>query len=412
MIKSIKIKLYVLLVLSSLTFYNPFGIISAQMGKFIFYLICIISLLYAYKYGINLHTVKYPKTSYKMLIAGILLSILMSTAFQDQSLYITTVVTLSFLFGYAVFYILMKFNIPKETIEKTIWIFCFIGMSIYIINMITFPNMIFGVEKDEYDMSRGIIRIGIPSLELIVLFFLYSINQWVITKKRKYILLTLITIAFIILSVTRQYIIISIALGLILILQKTSITKRLITIGLCVIIYFFILPKVPIYKTMVDLSTSQIEKNRYQEDDIRIRAWRFYTYEYQTNGITPILGNGVPSIGNSLWGNKFEETTNIADGGNGCYAVDVGWAGFFWNFGLIATIGLLSLFIHAILKRKSLDHKYLNYWIVFICLTSIASGPILYYNQIISISIVLYLIYGREKKYIKQDNCINHPQLQ
>lgn len=58
-------------------------------------------------------------------------------------------------------------------------------MGVYIINMITFPNIILGVEKENgYDMSRGIVRLSIRSLELIVLFFFYSINQWINTKIR------------------------------------------------------------------------------------------------------------------------------------------------------------------------------------------------------------------------------------
>lgn len=170
--KSIKIKynLYFLLVLSSLTFYNPFGIISPQLGKLIYYSICIISLIYAYKIGINLKKIKYPKVAYKILICGIIFSSFMATFFHEQSLKTSFIAIISYILGYLVFYILMKFNIPKEKIEKTIWVFCFISMGIYIINMITFPNIIFGNGQDEYDMSRGIVRLGVYSLELIVLF--------------------------------------------------------------------------------------------------------------------------------------------------------------------------------------------------------------------------------------------------
>ena len=39
------------------------------------------------------------------------------------------------------------------------------------------------------------------------------------------------------------------------------------------------------------------------------------------------MGNGLPSIGNSTLGDKFEKTVALEYGGNGCYYVDVGWAG-------------------------------------------------------------------------------------
>lgn len=395
--KKIKYYLYILIVLSSLTFYNPLGVIPTQLGKFIFYFICLFSIFYAYKNGINLQKVRYPRLSYKILIIGILLSIFMTVSFQNQSFKVTFIATLPYLLGYFMFYVLMKFNIPKEKIEHAIWIFCFLGMSIYLINLISFPNIIFGVIKEDYDLSRGLVRIGINSLELIVLFFFYSINQWMITKKKKYFLLILTTLTFIILSVTRQYILLSLALGIIFIIRKASIYKKFITISLCILVYTFVLPNIPIYNAMVDLSETQAEENK-SEEDIRIKAWRFYTDEYQTNEYTRIFGNGIPSIGNSKWGNSFEKTISPEYGGNRCYFVDVGWAGFYWLFGAIATLGLFLLLFKAVLKPKPLRRQYLSYWCLFIILTSVASAPIIFYHQIISITTILYLIYGKDEK--------------
>ena len=320
--------LYILIVLSSMTFYNPFGIIPNQLGKFIFYFVCIIALIYAYNIKSSLSKTDYPRHAYKILILGIIFSTFMASAFHEQSLIVSFIATLHYLFGYSVFYILMKFNIPKEKIEKAIWIFCFISMGIYLINMITFPNIIFGVEKDEYDMSRGIVRLGIHSLELIVLFLLYSINQWMVTKRKKYVLIILLTAIFIVLSLTRQTIFLSAVLGIFFILRQASIQKKLIVVSFGVLFYFTILPKIPIFQTMVELSEEQAERNKTENEDIRITAWKFYTDKYQTNGLTRIFGNGVPSAGNSSWGDEYEKTTVPQFGGNGCYTVDVGWAGF------------------------------------------------------------------------------------
>lgn len=392
--------LYIIIVLSSLTFYNPFGIIPGQLGKFIFYLVCVIALIYAYNIKFSLSKIDYPRRAYKILMVGIMFSAFMASTFHEQSLKVSFITILHYLFGYSVFYILMKFNIPKEKIEKAIWIFCFISMGIYIINMITFPNMIFGAEKDEYDMSRGIVRIGVYSIEFIVLFFFYSINQWMVTKQKKYIWLILITATFIVLSVTRQTILLSAVLGLFFILRQASLRKKIIVVSSCALFYFAILPQIPIYQTMVELSEQQAESNT-EKEDIRITAWKFYTDEYQTNGLTRIFGNGVPSAGNSRWGDEYEKTTVPQYGGNGCFSVDVGWAGFYWNFGIFAVLGLFILLIKSIRKNKMADKSYLTYWCIYILLTSIASAPILYYPQIISISTVLYLIFGKETQLQK-----------
>lgn len=400
------IRLYALIVLTSLSFYNPFGLVSAQAGKFLFYAVCLIALVMARRHGISLRRVKYPRTAYKMLMGGMAFSIVMVLLFQKQSLKTTVIATLPYLFAYSTFYVLLKLNIPKERIERIIWIFCYVSMGVYIVNALSFPNMIFGAEKEEFDMSRGIARLGVRSIELMVLFFLYAINQWILTRRRKYVWLILLTFTFIVLSLTRQIIGLSVVLGLLFIMQKVSWPKKIGVIVVCVLLYIFVIPQIPIFKAMAELSERQAEHNKYENEDIRITAWKFYTYGYQTNGLTAIFGNGIPSIGNSAWGNKFEKTIYPQYGGNGCFSVDVGWAGFYWTFGAVATLGLLTLLIRCIRKKENKNRQYLTYWCVFLTLTAAASGPILFYSQIVSVMTVLYLVYGKE------ENSNNHSQLQ
>ena len=298
----------------------------------------------------------------------------------------------------------MKFNLPKEKIEKTIWTFCIISMITYIINFVSIPNTIFGMARETFDDSRGVVRLHIFTLELIVLYFLYSINKWMQTKQKQHLYLIIITGLFIVLSVVRQYIFLSIILGILLILKNSSFVKKIIFVVICLCVYYLVLPKIPMYQKMSEVTNEQIDNNA-ETEDIRISAWKFYTNEYQTNSITRFLGNGLPSIGNSKWGNNFEKIISRAYGGNGCFFVDVGWAGFYWLFGAFSTMGLIILLIKAILKKKSVNKQYLSYWCFFIVLTSISSAPILFYNQIISISTVLYLIYGKE------NNCNNNIKL-
>lgn len=406
-----KYYIYLFSVLASVSFFNPLGLITPQTGKFFFYLAGLIGFIIAIRKGINTTNIKYPRTAYKLILIGIIFSILMVYLYQKQSFTITVMTTIPYIVSYLFFYILLKLNISPERIKKTIWILCFCGIGIYFINLIGFPNLIFGSIKEEYDTSRGIIRIGIPFIELIILFFFYSINQWLITKKKKWIIVIIAIGIIIILSVIRQYIILSALLGFFLVMKNKSITNKITIIILCSALFIYIVPQIPIYKTMMQLSKQQVENNKYAEEDIRIKAWRFYTYEYQTNEITAIFGNGIPTFGNSPWGNKVEKVTDT----NRCFGVDVGWAGFYWYFGLLSTGGLLLLMIKATLKKKRPEDEYLTYWIIFITLTALTSGPILFYNQIFSISTVLYLIYARKSKnsryYLKLQQLRRYNQL-
>lgn len=383
----------ILTILSSVGFFNPFSLISAQTIKFIFYLLFVISAFIGLTNKKRIRNPHYPRFSYMCLIIGIILSVIMVVAFQKQSLSLTVISTLSFLLPYLYLFVLFKLAIPKTYIIKIITVLCMLGMVIYIINYMTFPLMIFDIGRSEMDEARGI-RINIPFIELDVLLFLYAINQYLVMKKKQWLYLISLTAIFIVLSVTRQIILVAFALGILLFLQKVSFIKKLLTLSLLYIFYVGILPQIPLYQNLVELSEEQAEKNKYKDEDIRIQAWRFYTYEYQTNLYTPFFGNGIPSLGKSKWGNKVEKMINKDEGGNACYTVDVGWAGFFWYFGLLTTFGLLSLFIKATIKKKKEYEQYLSYWIIYIILTSITSGPILFTNQILSIVIVLYIIYA------------------
>lgn len=400
--------IFIFIILSSLSFYNPFDLISPQIAKFIFYLFCVIGVIYAYKKGISLQKINYPKLAYKTIIYGIFLSAFIAFIIHNQPIITSIIAIMPYLCGYSVLYILLKFNIPKEKVEHLIWVLCLIGIITYIINLITLPHIVFGNEKEEYDTSRGFVRISIRSLEFIVLYLFYGIEQWNLNKKNKYLYIIIITLIFIILSVVRQYIMLSFILGLLLFFKRSSLGKKITITALCIIFYGIILPQIPIYQKIISVSQEQINRSKYEQEDIRITAWKFYVDKAQLNNCTRIFGNGIPSIGNSEWGNRFLRTVDIQYGGNGCSASDVGWAGFYWYFGILPTISLLFLLIKGAVRSHKKGKYYLSYWCVFIILTSIASGPILYHYQIISIMTILYLIYGKEKKIHRSYN----PQLQ
>lgn len=313
------------------------------------------------------------------------------------------------------FYVLMRWAIPKDLLERTIWMFSIIGMCVYIVNMVTFPHMIFNLGDDgEYDISRGIQRLTLPSLLFIVLCFFYSINKWILTKQKKYILLIFLTYIFIILTVTRQVILFSTLFGVLFVLRKMPWNKKFLVIALSVAFVIYILPHIPIYQALVETSLDQAERNKYDKEDVRLRAWRFYTSEYQTNAATILFGNGIPAKDKSKWADKHWRTVAYEYGGNGCFTVDVGWAGFFWDFGFFATFGLMALMIKAINRKKVPTRQYLTYWCLYIVCTAITSGPILFHHQIINIVTVLYLVYGNEDSgscNIKLQQLRRHHQL-
>lgn len=404
-----KLYLIILIYLAAHNFFNPLGAIPGVASKFMFYLLSLIGLWFAFKS--KKRVVNYPHTSYKMIMCGIIISVFSVWLNYDQPLSVSIITTLPYIFGYSFLYVLLKYSPDIDFLFKFIKALVICSSVIYLANLLSFPNTVFGAGKEEFDMSRGFARLGVSMIELVVFYMFYSISQYQSSKKKKWIFWSILTGVLVVFSLTRQVILLGFAFSILMILQKAKLWKKILVICVFLGIYQFVLPQIPIYKTMTELSENQIEKNKYKEEDIRITAWRFYTVEYQKNEITRFIGNGLPSIGNSKIGNKFDAVTNSLYGGNGCYFVDVGWAGFYWLFGIFATLGLLTILIKALIMARRMKKDYYVYWILFILITSVASAPIIFHSQVVSLCIILYMIFANNnKKY--EINRINNTQLQ
>lgn len=389
--------IFLFILLSSVGFFNPLGILSESMQKLVFYIAFIIGIGYGLFFGKNTSSTKYPRTTYIILLCGILFSCFMASGFHQQSIKTSFVTTFSYLASYLCFFVFLKLNVPREKVMKTLIILSFISAFVYSINLIGAPFFSFGRPVEEKDLSRGIVRIAIVYIELFPLLLFYSIAKWKETKKLKWALYGSFTMLMIFLSVTRQIIFLSAILGLLYILQNTSFKSKIVIISATVLVGLIVLPRIPAYRTMLELSKEQKEKND-DKDNIRITAWEYYTYENQTNAITPIFGNGVPAFDKSPWGIAFNAETDS----NLCFAADVGWAGFFYYFGAISTLALLIIFIRSTIVSKSKDLYYAAYWTILVAMTSVASGIILYYYQVVAVSLVFYLIYSEEKNKIME----------
>lgn len=384
----------ILIFLSASSFFNPLGIISPQLSKFIYYA-CVILGLFFLKHKAKVNNFKYPNSFFYMIVIGFIGALLMAFSFQEQSFIVSLVAILPYFLAYLSFFVFKNSGIDENSTKTIILGLLICSVIIYVVNYITFPYMIFGNnDSTEIDDSRGVIRIGIQYIDLFILATFYAINQWLLSKKKKWLIIMVMCLIMIVLTVTRQIIAVTAILGALFFLKKSSFYQKFVFIIIISLFTIYILPEIPIYKALVETTQNQIDNNENKKEDARIRASRFYIDEYQTNNITRILGNGIPSIGNSKWGNNFEMITRS----EGYYSSDIGWIGFYWHFGLIAVIGVFMLLLKAATIKKSPDHEYLTYYCWAIILLSIMSAPILIYRQVIDIMFVLYLTFAFGRK--------------
>lgn len=404
-----KLYLIILIYLAAQNFFNPLGAIPEVASKFMFYLLSLIGLWFAFIS--KKRVVNYPRKSYIMIMCGIVISVFSVWLNYDQPLSVSITTTLPYMFGYSFLYLLLKYSPDIDFLLKFIKVLVICSSIIFLANLLSFPNTVFGEGKEEFDMSRGFARLGVSMIELVVFYMFYSISQYQTSKKKKWICWSILTGVLVVFSLTRQIILLAFAFSILMILQKANLWKKILVTCVLLGVYQFVLPQIPIYQTMTELSEMQAERNSYEKEDIRITAWRFYTDEYQKNEITRIIGNGLPSIGNSKIGNQFDNITNAKYGGNGCYFVDVGWAGFYWLFGIFATLGLLIILIQALIMSIRIKKYYYVYWILYILISSVASAPIIFHSQVVSLCIILYIIFANnDSEY--EINSVNNTQLQ
>ncbi len=395
-----KLRFYLLIftILASVSFFDPGHRLDGPIGKLLFYMSVVTCLFVALKDGVSLRGVRYPRWAYAFIIGGIAVSVLMASAFHMQTFTESVTTTMPYMLAYLMFFVLMRFDIPTERLMKAYMVLCACAAVVYFINLATMPFNIFGRPMFDADDARGILRLPLVFVEFFPVILFYAINRWLLDGKFKWLFLAGGTSLMIVLSVIRQVIGLSALLGLWFILKRANTKIRIGIIALVVAFGLFVLPRIPMYQAMMELTEKQADDNT-EEEDIRITAWRYYTYDNQTNTLSSIFGNGMPALGVSRWGIIMDAETLD----QGVFWVDVGWAGFYWLFGAFSTIGLLALMFTAIFRRKPPQEQFLTYSLIFYFVTSFASGPPVIYWQIVGIMVVLYMVYRKKDNAPEND---------
>jgi len=396
--------IFFITILGSLNFYTPkFITISPQIYKLIYYLCC--GLLFYFAWQPKKQRIRYNRNYNKyfwILGFGFIGSIYMSYCYEKQDIGIGLMTTLPY-FTYLLYLVFQKGEISNLVIEKYIKTLAIIFMVLFIINRIVYPLTLFG--ESEMDLNRGGIRMHLVGFSWVSLFFFYSIQKFSKTGEKSHLFWIIICFIFTVLSLTRQVIAISAVLGVWFLLQKLSLAKKCIVFGFILCLFGYLIPQIPIIQKLVNQTKEQSANNQTGEDDIRLKAWHFYTAEYQKNSLQHAFGCGVPSFGNSSYGIKIDKLTQL----NHCYLVDVGWAGFYFLFGAITTLVLIVLILITIFRKSNSSMLYCRYYVCSVGLLAIASAPIIFTGEIFTFIVAVYLISIKTKrKSIRNGRNYNH----
>lgn len=311
--------------------------------------------------------------------------------FNGQSLSVSILATMQG-FAYILLIPLVRSKISIQDIENIVKVLavCFFVCSV--LNRIS-PYPLFGSADEGVD--RGTTRFRLVGIYWAMFFFLMKINRYALDGNKQDLYWILVIGLAILFSLTRQDIAVSFLLGGMLYFIRTKMVKKMLFAGLATIMIFFILPHVRIVNSLIEKSMEE-KAAQSQYDNIRLVAAEYYTFDYPRNTQQILFGVGVPSFGNSTYGNLFERTQETLK----VYREDVGYCGFYYNYGIIATILLIFLFIRVLFLKIPDRYIYLKYYSCAFLLLNIASAPCQGNVGIIPFMLAIYLS-------IKSSTCNN-----
>lgn len=341
------------------------------------------------------------KYKYTSLIAiNVILSFLISIFLWDASPYYSvqaqgTSVGLLYII---VYFALRKWKVEKMTVQyvlitlSIIYLLCW-GYSLY-----KMPEMVFGIDRDnnygEIVEERGFYRLFIPGNISPILSF-YFLGIFLNKKKKWGLFLFLVMLLIVILHVGRQIIIWTVIISSIMIFvhYRKSIVYFLFSIILGYISLQFIAEEVPAVSAMIELTD---EQGKYFEKDIRVKASKYFIFDYPHNFVTTMLGNGVPAVGSELY--RIEQHAVR----KGYYQTDVGFIAMYCNYGIITIILFVLLLIKVIRLKVEPNYEYLKYYIYFLYGTYLMSQALT--SSIFTLMMAYYVLEKSAKDYKKYKN--------
>lgn len=366
--------LIVLYCLSTLGFFQPMNMIPAEAMKVVSYVCMFLLFVLSIIARKRVRPTKQFAAPTRALVVFIAISCIMPLfAYVDQTFMQTVVATIPF-FGYGLYIAIREFDIDYKFFYRLVFTIATIATITHIINHITFPVITFGATAEEYESERGGLRLQIIGLNYIILAFFIALNEWNRARRWTWLIPAIIFYIAIASTFTRQHIVACFIIGLWVILATSSIFKKLIIISIASLFLVFILPMIPAFDDMVELTVEQYEANEYSnKEDVRVVAMRYYGWEGYNSPLNHIFGHGMPSF-LSKWGMECKTHAEMEK----IFQADVGWFGLKWYFGIGTVICMVIICFSAVFKKNASINIGIRYFFVWLFATSFMSGSLLY----------------------------------
>lgn len=316
----------------------------------------------------------------------IFISIITAFLFNGQSIslgYRATAPILGILF----YFYLNKANFTIKEIECFIWINVCVYLFLWLYALSQAPIPIFTVDQDrQLNDDRGIFRIAIMNRACIMMALFYSVNRWIVIKKKIFLVLSILMFVLIVFMTVRQYIVISVSVVTFYLFKKIRYIWLYAIMGLLLLNFVSIsIPKDSILGRLIELSERQAIDNKYGETNVRILEYEYYFLDFPQNVVTSLLGNGVPHS-DSSYGLKESKLNDVKK----YFRSDVGYANLYLLIGIIGVLVVFQLMYYSIKYKVNNEMVYAKMFMFYIALANIASAAFTF--DILFVCIAVYLI--------------------
>lgn len=298
---------------------------------------------------------------YTALIAyGFFITILVNVIFQQSNIQ-QEFTGFAPIFGFYSFFLMCKFDVQNDKIEKFLLFFAFLYFCIWSIAIYNIPKLIFGqnLSGDLSNMDRGFFRLWIPDKEHFPILLFFFLSRFLLNKKNLYALLAFLVLIVIILHVGRQMISWSIisALIMILVILKEHRIHLLFGIVILYVIGNWLFENIEGLSLMLNMTQKQ---TAVMDDDIRVLAIKHFIFDFPNNYLTMIFGNGIPCEGTNL------RTCIDFAFNRGFFLEDVGFVGMYIRYGLWMVVLMFLILIKILCLSVENRYIYLKFYIVYI----------------------------------------------
>lgn len=321
----------------------------------------------------------------KWIFIGILLSMIPAYLFYGQPI---TQSLVTYRAQYLIFTIPALFVIsPRlEEIVKSLFLFSFLLLGANL--LVKFNHSLFVINETKIEHLSKIGELNVLSrvggIEYITIPFFYFLQQ----VKEKFTTKSMVKVLFLLFVMfiveNRSTLFPAILFTLYTFVFIKSKYKPIIWIAISIIGIFFVMHNLDVFTSLYEQTTEELGDQDYN----RNKAWNYFIYMYSPHWLCYILGNGFLSAHYSPIMQLLME--------EGIYNSDVGFIGYWNQFGIIPIIAIFIMYI-SVLKSKNSYPFQMKLIVIYSIMCGLTT---IYYGQdvkILHLALFYYLFYYFKK---------------